>query len=442
MMLRLQNERMNGALLPTPQEYYKIWGLTAEKLALAKPDAIVMHPGPMNRGVEIDSAVADGNAGGDPAPGHLRHRRAHGGDEHAGQPLSRGQHRHNHNEHPHQNGRVIDPANRTRRGAGHLHRRRQDRRARAAPPTASKPSARSTPAGSSSRPASSTSPPACANPASNTAPRSNPKWTRRWPAASPAWPFRPTPTRRWTSPAWSRCSPTAPRSSTAPTSIPVGALTIGLKGERLSEMAELVEAGCVAFSQANVPILDNTVLMRALQYAATFGFRVWLQPLDPFLARGGVRPRRRGGLPPRPAGIPVAAETSPCTPTSNWPHHRRPPAHHPPVVRRRPRADRPGARRWHGRHLRRVDQPCAPVRHGHRLLQPQLPPDPAAAQPARPRGAEPKPGRGPHQRHVLGPHPGGRRRQAGPVLRIRARRHRPRAAAAADAEVGGAPGCR
>ncbi len=60
MMLRLQNERMNGALLPTPQEYYKIWGLTAEKLTLAKPDAIVMHPGPMNRGVEIDSAVADG----------------------------------------------------------------------------------------------------------------------------------------------------------------------------------------------------------------------------------------------------------------------------------------------------------------------------------------------------------------------------------------------
>ena len=59
MMLRLQNERMQGALLPTPQEFFKVWGLTAEKLALAKPDAIVMHPGPMNRGVEIDSAVAD-----------------------------------------------------------------------------------------------------------------------------------------------------------------------------------------------------------------------------------------------------------------------------------------------------------------------------------------------------------------------------------------------
>ena len=59
-MLRLQNERMNGALLPSAGEYFKHYGLTPAKLALAKPDAIVMHPGPMNRGVEIDSAVADG----------------------------------------------------------------------------------------------------------------------------------------------------------------------------------------------------------------------------------------------------------------------------------------------------------------------------------------------------------------------------------------------
>lgn len=59
-MLRLQNERMSGALLPSAGEYFKSYGLTPERLALAKPDAIVMHPGPMNRGVEIDSAVADG----------------------------------------------------------------------------------------------------------------------------------------------------------------------------------------------------------------------------------------------------------------------------------------------------------------------------------------------------------------------------------------------
>jgi aspartate carbamoyltransferase catalytic subunit len=60
-MLRLQNERMSGALLPSAQEFFKSYGLTPERLALAKPDAIVMHPGPMNRGVEIDSAVADGS---------------------------------------------------------------------------------------------------------------------------------------------------------------------------------------------------------------------------------------------------------------------------------------------------------------------------------------------------------------------------------------------
>ncbi len=61
-MLRLQNERMSGAMLPSAGEYFKRFGLTADKLALAKPDAIVMHPGPINRGVEIDSSVADGRA--------------------------------------------------------------------------------------------------------------------------------------------------------------------------------------------------------------------------------------------------------------------------------------------------------------------------------------------------------------------------------------------
>jgi aspartate carbamoyltransferase catalytic subunit len=59
-MLRLQNERMTGALLPSAQEYFRNYGLTPDKLKLAKPDAIVMHPGPINRGVEITSQVADG----------------------------------------------------------------------------------------------------------------------------------------------------------------------------------------------------------------------------------------------------------------------------------------------------------------------------------------------------------------------------------------------
>lgn len=90
---------------------------------------------------------------------------------------------------------------------------------------------------------------------------------------------------------------------------PIGSLTIGLKGERLSEMAQLAEAGCFAFSQANVPIVDNAVLLRAMQYAATFGFRVWLQPLAPFLSRGGCahdgEVAARLGL----TGIPVEVET-------------------------------------------------------------------------------------------------------------------------------------
>jgi aspartate carbamoyltransferase catalytic subunit len=60
MMLRLQKERMRGALLPSEQEYFQRYGLTSQRLAIAKPDAIVMHPGPINRGVEIDSSVADG----------------------------------------------------------------------------------------------------------------------------------------------------------------------------------------------------------------------------------------------------------------------------------------------------------------------------------------------------------------------------------------------
>jgi aspartate carbamoyltransferase catalytic subunit len=60
MMLRLQRERMNGSFVPSVKEYFRYFGLDEEKLAFAKPDALVMHPGPMNRGVEISSAIADG----------------------------------------------------------------------------------------------------------------------------------------------------------------------------------------------------------------------------------------------------------------------------------------------------------------------------------------------------------------------------------------------
>lgn len=89
---------------------------------------------------------------------------------------------------------------------------------------------------------------------------------------------------------------------------PLGALTRGLSGEVLTEMAELTEAGCVGFSQADVPLNDTLVLQRALQYAATFGYTVWLRPQDGHLGKGiaasGALATRLGL-----SGVPVVAET-------------------------------------------------------------------------------------------------------------------------------------
>ena len=90
---------------------------------------------------------------------------------------------------------------------------------------------------------------------------------------------------------------------------PVGALTVKLQGLALTEMGQLTDAGCVAFSQANAPLADTQVLWRALQYAATFGYPVWLRAEDAWLAKSGVahdgEVATRLGLP----GIPPFAET-------------------------------------------------------------------------------------------------------------------------------------
>ncbi len=90
---------------------------------------------------------------------------------------------------------------------------------------------------------------------------------------------------------------------------PLGALTVGLKGQSLTEMAELTEAGCIGFSQAEHPIVDTTVLLRALQYAQTFGYTVWLRPQDPYLGRSGVA--HSGAIASRLglSGVPVSSET-------------------------------------------------------------------------------------------------------------------------------------
>jgi dihydroorotase len=90
---------------------------------------------------------------------------------------------------------------------------------------------------------------------------------------------------------------------------PLGALTVGLKGQVITEMVELTEAGCIGFSQADVPIVDTQVLLRALQYANTYGYTAWLRPVDAYLGKGGVAASgplaSRLGL----SGVPVSAET-------------------------------------------------------------------------------------------------------------------------------------
>ncbi|MBC3809337.1 dihydroorotase [Undibacterium seohonense] len=90
---------------------------------------------------------------------------------------------------------------------------------------------------------------------------------------------------------------------------PLGALTVGLKGQNLTEMAALTAAGCVGFSQAEEAIVDTNVLQRALSYAATFGYTVWLRPQDAFVGKGGVA--HSGPLASRLglSGVPVMAET-------------------------------------------------------------------------------------------------------------------------------------
>jgi len=99
------------------------------------------------------------------------------------------------------------------------------------------------------------------------------------------------------------------RNLPGPRVYPVGALTSGLQGTSITEMSELTEAGCLAFSQADAPLTDTQVLMRAMQYASTFGYPVWLRPQDPHLARNGIAHEGATAGTLGLVGIPVVAET-------------------------------------------------------------------------------------------------------------------------------------
>ena len=153
-------------------------------------------------------------------------------------------------------------------------------------------------------------------------------------------------------------------------------------------MTELTEAGCKAFSQADAPLTDTRVLMRAMQYAATFGYRVWLRPQDAHLAEDGVahdgEVATRLGLP----AIPVVAETIALATMLQLARETGASLH---VCRISSAAGVDMVRAGQGAgpagDLRRVHEPRAPDRNGHRLFRRQLPSGAAAAQPARPRRA-------------------------------------------------------
>ena len=150
---------------------------------------------------------------------------------------------------------------------------------------------------------------------------------------------------------------------------PIGAMTQKLEGQMLTEMAELTEAGCRAFTQADAPMTDTQVLLRAMEYAATFGFSLWLRPQDAVAGARRRRARRRGGLAAWPArhsgaGRNGGAGNHPAAGTRD----RRTHSSCATVDARGHRHGARGQGAGAGGHLRRRQHPRAPVgKRPHRL---------------------------------------------------------------------------
>ncbi len=296
MMLRLQRERMQGSFVPSVREYFHYWGLDEEKLSFAKPDALVMHPGPMNRGVEIDPAVADG-------PQSLIREQVEMGVairmavlDAVVNASGNGGRLPDEPDDPDPPA-VADQCPRRRSLAGlRWHWRRADdrrpyRRRRSvgrqttAPPKAPKSSTAVT---SSSHPASSTSAPMSANPAMSIARPSPRPDVPPLPAASPRWspcrtPIRPSTIRRWWSS--SRHVPAIPRWLRVRV---MAALTKGQQGSELTEFGLLQEAGAVGSRPVVGSIANAQVLRRALTYGRDFGALVCNRPEDAALKGSAV----------------------------------------------------------------------------------------------------------------------------------------------------------
>ena len=278
-MLRLQNERMKGALLPSAGEFFKHYGLTQEKLALAKPDAIVMHPGPMNRGVEIDSPVADGERSVilPQVTFGIAVRMA------VMSMVAGNWMRDRDRSRPHRRS-----GERRRPRSVAVRRRRQDRRRSARRPRDGGPNASSTPAASWSRPGLVDLSARLREPGLEYKATLESEMAAAIAGGVTSLACPPDTDPPLDEPGLVEMLKHRARTLNQAHVYPIGALTVGLAGSALTEMGELAEAGCVAFSQADVALADTELLRRAMQYAATFGYRCGCARNDPYLGRDGV----------------------------------------------------------------------------------------------------------------------------------------------------------
>ena len=306
MMLRLQRERMQRGLVPSAREFFRFFGLDAAKLAFAKPDALVMHPGPMNRGVEIDSAVAD-----DPQRSVIREQVEMGVAVRMAvlDTLSRGP-----AGTPNESSdtlftgvRLLDPASGLDQHGRPAGPRRADRRFR---PGLGRPDGAAVVAEDGAI--------LCPGLVDMRAALGEPGYEYRETIASAAEAAAaggittlaalPDTLPAIDDPALVRLLRARGEETGSLTILPYGAVTTGCRGEELAELGLLREAGAVAFTDGSRAIGSARLMRLALSYARGFGARIVQHPEDPSLADGGAATEgelaTRLGLP----GIPAAAE--------------------------------------------------------------------------------------------------------------------------------------